>query len=265
LLPIILSALDPKQVASPSSFDVLIGEPARQLIILSGIAIPEFWTNHDEEVSRDEIVVKLGVFVARLERATAHVGLASIANDETNFLFALDTATVEAEPGTGELTLRVNAAILGEETLIHRFGYQIVAHAHRVFAQISGTIRLPREILDIEGWGAPDIASLFEITANRIEHVPTAPGQFAFDKLVAVAAGRTGVVRGTRTDAFIDYTIDGCPLNLPLIVEVRLVGRLALTGVAVGQTAGPRPVLLTNLKPDATGVDFGVGRLRGPN
>jgi len=90
-------------------------------------------------------------------------------NGAESFIFALDEATVEVEPGSGELQLRVKAALLGEETYIHRFGYQVVAHVHRVRARISGTILVPREILDIEGWPPADTAALFEITANTVE------------------------------------------------------------------------------------------------
>jgi hypothetical protein len=171
-----LSVLDPKQVAAPSMFEALIGEPAVRLAIFSGIAIPEFWTNHDEETSETDIVVRLNYHVAGLDRSVVHVGLASIENDETNFLFAVTMGKLEVEPGTGELLLRVWAAILGEQTLIHRFGYQIVAHVRAVAARISGTVIVPRGILDLSDMSQADIAGLFEITANRIEHVQAPPG-----------------------------------------------------------------------------------------
>lgn len=41
-MAIILSALDPNQVASATRFEVLLGEPAQRLIILSGVAVPKF-------------------------------------------------------------------------------------------------------------------------------------------------------------------------------------------------------------------------------
>jgi len=211
---IVLSVLDPNQVAAPSMFDVLVGEPAQRLAIFSGIAIPNFWTNHDEEKREDEIIVRLNYHVASLDRAVTHVGLASIENDETNFLFAVDMGTLEKEEGSGELLLRVRAAILGEETLIHRFGYQIVAHVRRVAARISGTIAVPDDILDLGGMSPADAAGLFQITANRIERV-TPPAGFAFDKLVPVATGATGAVRNGPHDGFVDYVIDACPFSTP--------------------------------------------------
>jgi hypothetical protein len=169
--------------------------------------------------------------------------------------------TLEKEEGSGELLLRVRAAILGEETLIHRFGYQIVAHVRRVASRISGTIAVPDDILDLGGMSPADAAGLFQITANRIERV-TPPAGFAFDKLVPVATGATGAVRNGPHDGFVDYVIDACPFSTPLQVEVRLAGRLAAMGVGVGQVAGPRPVVLTNLAPDANGVDFAVARFQ---
>ena len=253
-----LSVLDPKQVSSPSSIEVLLGPKSQRLMIFSGIAIPEFWTNHDEEMSTTEIVVHLNAFVASLDRAVSHVGLASIANDETNFVFALDASKVELDEA-GELILKVTASLLGEETYIHRFGYQVVAHVHPVAARISGTIQVPKDILDIEGWDAPAASGLFAISANRIEKIVTGP--FLDEKLIPVAFGTTVAVRTAPTANFVDYVIDGCPFNIPLIVDVKLQNELHLSGVVVGQVAGPRPVILTTVQPDASGVDFSVGRL----
>lgn len=253
-----LSVLDPKQVSSPSSFEAHVGEPAKRLLIFSGIAIPEFWTNHDEEVNTQDIVVHLNAFVSSLDKAVSHVGLASIANDETNFLFALDVSKVELDQ-SGELLLHVWASILGEETLIHRFGYQVVAHVHPVAARIAGTISVPREILDIEGWDAGAIGGLFDITANRTDKSTSGP--FIVETLVPMAWGVTGAVRSSPQANFVDYTIDACPFNVALTVDVKLRNELVISGVAVGQVAGPRPVTLTTNQPDATGVDFSVGRL----
>lgn len=259
-MAIVLSALDPNQVASATQFEALVGEPAQRLLILSGLATPEFWTNHDEEERSDEVIVRLGVFVAALDRVVVNVALASVENDETTFRFALEEARVELEPGSGELVLKVRARILGEQTWLHRFGYQIVAHVRRARAQISGVIGVPVDILDLGQVAPQDVGAAFEITANRIERGGV-PGGFAFDKLIPVAVGATGAVRrGTEGMSFVDYAIDGCPFATPLVVEVKLVGGRWPASVGVGQVAGPRPVTLTGTAPDASGVDFAVGR-----
>lgn len=262
-MPITLSALDPKQVASATNFEVLLGEPATRLLILSGIAVPEFWTNHDEETSQQEILVRLGVHVAQLEPgAVTNVGLASIENDETNFLFAVDSGVLEHEQPSGELVLRVQAAILGEETYLHRFSYQIVAHVRRARAQISGVIAVPNDIRDVQGLSPADLNAAFEITANRVEHGGV-PGGFAFDKLIPVQVGATHAVRRAPNGLqFVEYSIDNCPFATPLIVEVKLTGNGWSGSLGVGQVAGGRPITLTGLAPDASGVDFSVGRFQ---
>lgn len=261
-MPIILSALDPGQVASATQFEVLVGEPSQRLLIMSGIAIPEFRTNHDEEISQQEIVVRLGVHVAQLDKAVTNVALASIENDETNFAFAVNTGVLELEAGSGELILKVQAAILGEGTYLHRFSYQVVAHVRRARAQISGVIGVPNDIRDLTGLSQADRAAAFEITANRIEKGGM-PGGFAFEKLIPVALGAAGDVRqGADGMQFVDYAIDNCPFAMPLIVDVKLVGPGWNGSLGVGQVAGPRPVTLTGTAPDATGIDFSVARLR---
>jgi hypothetical protein len=264
-MAIVLHASDPAQVASASSLEALIGEPAKRLFIFSGIAIPNFWTNHDEETRSDEVIVRLGVFVSSIDRAAVHVGLAHIANDETAFAFGVNANQLEVEPGTGELLLRVFVTALGEETLIRRFGYHVVAHVRTVAARISGTIALPKNILDVADMPDAEVASLFRITANTQETIKPPPPAFSYFKYTPVATGQTQVVRQSPDTCFIDYKIDGCPFNAALYVEVALQGRLAaIPGVGVGQTAGPRPVVLTNIQPDASGVDFGIGRIPGP-
>ncbi|GJG94056.1 hypothetical protein [Cupriavidus pauculus] len=261
-MAIVLSALDPKQVASATQFEVLLGEPAQRLLIMSGIAIPEFRTNHDEEVNQQEIVVRLGVHVAQLDKAVTNVGLASIQNDETNFLFAVDEGKLELDPASGELILRVVAAILGEDTYLHRFSYQIVAHVRRARAQISGVIGVPAGIRDLRGLAPADRGNAFEITANRVEQGGV-PGGFAFEKLIPVAVGATHALRqGSDGMQFVEYAIDNCPFATSLVVEVKLVGAGWPGSIGVGQVAGPRPITLTGTAPDANGIDFSVDRFR---
>lgn len=245
-----------------TQFYVLLGEPdARRLLIMSGIAVPEFWTNHDEETSQQEIVVRLGAHVAHLEPgAVTNLGLASIENDETNFLFAVDSGRLEHDPASGELLLRVAAAILGEETYLHRFSYQIVAHVRRARAQVSGVIGVPRDIRDLTPLSDSALDAAFQITANRVERGGV-PGGFAFDTLVPVAFGSPGAVRRAHDGTqFVEYTIEQCPFSVPLVIDVKTMGDGWPGSIGCGQVAGARPVLLTGLAADASGVDFSVGR-----
>jgi hypothetical protein len=257
---VILSVLDNNQVAGASSFEVVVGAPAQRLVIFSGIAIPEWRVNDDDRAYDNEIIVRLNYHVAMLDHAVTHVGLASIENDETNFLFAMNLGELKQDGQTGELLLHVDAALMGEDTYLHRFSYQIVAHVRRVSARISGTIAVPREIIDLMPLVATDVAGLLRVMASRVERITPSQG-FAYDRLTPVQAGVLGAVRQGPQDCFVDYTIDACPFAVPLQVDVILGGVLASMGLGVGQTGGARPVLLTAQAPDASGVDFGVARL----
>jgi hypothetical protein len=252
--------LQTSQVAGVSSFEAQIGAPTQRMVVFSGIAIPEWRVNDDSRPYDNEIVVKLNYFVDALDRATCHIGLASIENDETNFLFATNLGVVERDPHTGELQLRVQAALMGEKTILHRFSYQIVAHVRRVAARISGTITVPRKIHDLMALAPEAVAGLLSVMASRVVRVTPSQG-FAYDQLTPVQPGVLGAVREGPRDCFVDYTIDACPFSVPLQVDVTLGGALATLGLGVGQTAGARPVVLTTQAPDATGVDFAVARL----
>lgn len=263
---VVLHANNPNEVASASSFEVLLGDPAVRLMIFSGIAQPELRVNDDDKIYPDEVLVKLGVNVSLLIKAVSHIGLAAISNDETAFTFATNVGAVEVEGGTGELQLRVQTALRGEKTYLHRFGYQIVAHVPKVSARIAGTIRVPRSILDFMALQPVEVPAQFAISANTVEVVPpSASGgpSFQFERVTPVAWGETGEVRNTDADCFIDYTIDGCPFNVPLrvVADVASGSRLHQQSAVSTQVAGPRPVLLTNTTPEVDGVDFAVTQL----
>jgi hypothetical protein len=253
-----LHASNPNEVASATSLEVLLSDPAVRLMIFSGVAIPELRVNDDDKIYPDEVVVRLGVNVSLLVKAVSHIGLAAISNDETAFTFAVNKGTVEVEPGTGELLLRVQTGLRGEKTYLHRFGYQIVAHVRKVSARIAGTIRVPKSLFDLSKLSAADVAAQFVINANTVALIPGPPGGFSFEKVTPVAPGHPGKLRTTDADCFLDYTIDGCPFNVPLrvLADPAIGSALAARSAVVGQVAGPRPVVLTNTVPEVDGVDF---------
>jgi len=257
-----LHANNPSEVVSTPPLEVLLSDPAVRLMIFSGIAIPELGVNDDDRIYPDEVVVRLGVNVSLLVKAVTHVGLAAISNDETAFTFAVNTGTVEVEPGTGELLLRVQTGLRGEKTYLHRFSYQIVAHVRKVSARIAGTIRVPRSIFDLSKLSAVNVAAQFVINANTVVLVPGPPGGFSFEKVTPVAPGHPGKLRTTDADCFLDYTIDGCPFNVPLrvLADPATGSALASHSALVGQVTGPRPVVLTNTVPEVDGVDFLVSQ-----
>src|SRR5205809_641119 len=114
------------QVDGAKVIDVQIGEANRRMMIFSGIAKPEWIINDDDHIYRENVVVNLRKTVLAVEQYTVTVGLASIGNDDTTFLFAADTATIDIDEQSQELLLKVDLASQGERTSIGRFGYQVV-------------------------------------------------------------------------------------------------------------------------------------------
>lgn len=67
--------------------------------------------------------------------------------------------------------------------------------------------------------------------------------------------------RGWHASAAVKSVVrDNCPFATPLVVEVKTTGPNWPGSIGVGQVAGGRPITLTGLAPDASGVDFSVGR-----
>jgi hypothetical protein len=256
---ITLVASDPNQVPSASSLEVLLGDPSRRMMIFSGIARPQIETDDDDTIYRDEVIVKLGVNVQTIHAAVCQVGLASISNGESAFVLATDTGVLELDPGSSELQLRVKTAVLGEKSALSRFSYQIVAHVSKVAAQISGTIRVQRDIRDLESASPEQLGALFYPTASRMDQITS--GSFVVNKLVPLAWGQCGAIRATAAECFVDYVIDGCPFGVPLYVSVDLSADFPSPPCQCGQVSGARPVVLTNVEPEATGIDFAVVRV----
>lgn len=263
----VLHAGDSSQVPSSSSFEVLLGDPTLTLIILSGVASPELNVDDDSNIYRDQVFVKFGINVSAIQTAVTQVGLASISNGESSFVFAADSGRLEVDPATGELQLVVQTAISGEDTGLSRFSYQVVANITKVGSRIAGTIRVPRTVRDLShlvdlefspspAFLASELMALFRVTANRIEPIPAGPGGFATEKLIPIATGKFVSVKCGPEECFISYVIDGCPFNIPLKVECEVTS--ALHGLTAAQVAGPRPVTLTNLVLAVSGVDFSI-------
>jgi hypothetical protein len=123
----ILHASDPAEVASASSLDVLLGEPSRHMLIFTGLAQSKTGSNtEDWPPTRDKVYVKFGRFVAQDPKDgewSATVGLASISNGDSDYVFATDSVKVERD-NSSELQLVVDTAALGQDSAIHSFSYQ---------------------------------------------------------------------------------------------------------------------------------------------
>ena len=258
---IALDANNSDHVSGNRVIEAELGQPDRKMMIFSGIAIPNFNINDDDRNYLEQVVLNLRRTVLAVEQATVAIGLASFGNDDTLFLIACDTANLDVDPVSQELLLRADLVLRGEGTGLMRFGYQIVTIVTTQATGISGTIRWEKGIFDASRLNAGQIAQMFNITANHVEHI-NPPSGFAFDKYTPVASGVTTGFSKDRQDFIVPYEIPGAPYNQPLVVRVE-IGNLfhsAFTPVA-GQFAGPNPVVLTIANPGVTGVDFRVSEI----
>jgi hypothetical protein len=258
---ILLDANIPDQVDNPRVIEATLGQANRKMMILSGIACPSWRVDDDDNTAHEEVVVNLRRSVLAVEQATVAVGLASFGNDDSTFLIATDSGTIDIDPQSQELLLRVKTALQGDDTGLMRFGYQVVVVVTTQATGISGTIRWDRHVFDASQQTAQDVAQMFQIAANRVERV-NPPSGFAFDRYTPVAFGvPTGFSRQGE-DFAVPYEIPGAPYNQPLVVTVQIGAAFHATGsAAAGQTAGPNPVVLTVANPGVTGVDFRIGVL----
>lgn len=255
--PTILRPSEINHVAGWSFFEADI-TPTTKVMIFSGIAAPTLRTEDEDDTLAQEVIVKLETYVASLDDWTAQVGLAAIENDESRFIFAVDNPIVETDPGTDELQLRVQTVVNGDKTILHRFGFQVVAKLTKVASEISGTIRVPHLLVNLTNKVEAEVEAFFRIRANRIERTP-GDSVFPLDKLVPVANGRVAGITLTPEDSFVKYVIEGSPFNTPLRVTVDVAAELE--NLKAMQPAGsPTTLTLTRLVPAVSGVDFVVYR-----
>ena len=95
-----------------------------ELLIISGIAEPDWVINDDGNTYAADVYVPLEVTVTKIQQATITGGLCSIANGHTRFLFSLDSASLLQNP---ELVFKLSMTALGGQTAISRFSFQAVA------------------------------------------------------------------------------------------------------------------------------------------
>jgi hypothetical protein len=256
----ILHAGDPNQVSSAAVIDFSVGNPGKRMLVLSGIAIPAADTNDEDDVGHPHVIVKLGVSVRSIESASALVGLASITNDDSNFVFAADTAKVFADSQSGELTLDINSGLCGDGTALNRIGYQVVCIASTLDSVISGEIAWTRNIRDTAQDGPATIDPFFRIEAGRMEPGPAPPGGFASARFVPVAMGRVVDVDSGSDGWAAKYEITNLPLGQPLVVQVTIGPGFSGSQfpIAAGRSGGPDPVVLTLSALQVDGVNFRI-------
>ncbi len=257
-----LDVRDPNQVTSVSQIDADLGVANRRLLVLSGIALCNL-DSSDDDLHRDETVVRLGVYARNLEQWSAFVGLASIANDETGFVFATDTTQVSLDPQSGELLLTTFLALQGDDSSLHRFSYQVVVTIVRVSPHIAGKIRWPSSLFRPASEDVALVAPQLTVMANRYERV-TPPGGFPFDRLTPLIPGQIVKVdiQGDWCEAH--YRIDNPAMVTDLQVTVTpgaIFGGASGGNIVAGQVNGPRIFKLTVGAPSQDDIDFAISQI----
>lgn len=233
-------------------FDTLT--PGTKGVVISGIAVPDWHINDDGHTYRQQYTIDLGYPAIEVTYATASVGLASIYNGGSAFLFATDDYTVGIDPNTQNMTLTVDLACLGAPSNLSRIAYQVVATIVTKQTGISGTITFPHGLFGSAPNTPAGLKSLFVISADMYVQDPGSGG-FGSGHLVLVQYGAITSVTTQGNNVVASYNIPSPPFNLNLQVSVAMTPqRPPYTGFS--QTAGPSQITVTVQNPNVAGVNF---------
>ena len=145
-------------------FDTLT--PGTKGVIFSGIAIPEWHINDDGKIYHESYTIDLGYPAISVSYGTATVGLASIYNSGSAFLFGIDDYILGIDPNSQHLTLTVDLACLGAKSNLSRIAYQVVATIVVPETGISGTITFPQGLFGAAPMTPAGLNPLLVISAN---------------------------------------------------------------------------------------------------
>jgi hypothetical protein len=140
--PFTLDVNDPKQVSSAQKLESFLGDPARRLFIFTGIAITSFASREDKPES-DTVTINLRTPLARKpldHEWSATVGLASIANTESDFIFATNAVSIDLDPITRELLLVCEIDVQGDDSVLNRFSYQLTVLVQEIQPQLASLL-----------------------------------------------------------------------------------------------------------------------------
>lgn len=253
-----LDVNDAAQVSSPQLIDADLGIGGRRLLIASGIAILG-WRIDSDEIHRGEDTVHLRIPADRIEQATIHVGLASIGNDDSEYVFAVDEASLRVNDA-GELDLAVKTAVMGEWSSLNRFAYQVVALVARDVAEISGRITWPVGMLRPASANPFAVAGNISVTLHERTTRPS-PGPFGgeIESLTPIGVGEITAVSVGDAEAVAQYRILNPKKGVGLKVVVGVTGFAVGAGgsVVVGPAVPGADVFQLSVNaPSRSGVDF---------
>lgn len=251
------------QVANPMAIVVDLTEPNKQMVICSGIAIPEWSVHDDGTVYHESVTLNLRQTVVNIDQASVVVGLASIGNGKTNNLFSCDVASVSRDATSGELILNVDLALMGDPSALNRFGYQVVATVTTQKTGISGTIYWSKDLMNPQTLSVGEIAQLFQVSAGEMTIPPHGPTQLYSPVYNQLANGVTAALSSNTADYMLPYQIPGAPYGVALVAHVQK-GPRVVAGTTLNQIAGPATFTLTGDQPNISGIDFRLVKVTVP-
>jgi len=252
------------QVGNHDVIDVDLGVGGRRLVVISGIACPE-WRIDDDEVHREECRLRLRVPAGAIEHATVHTGLASIGNDDTEYVFATDQSRLEVDD-VGELVLVTHLAVMGEPSSLNRFSYQVVLTTRVVVSEISGTITWPTAWFRPVSPTPSAVGGTFTVMANeRTTTSGAGPFGGVVEHLTPVTPGQLVSVEMGETDCRARYRISDPPKGRELKVTVTQHGLQGPGLISIYPIIpGGDLVTLSPAQPSRDGVNFRAESFTGP-
>jgi hypothetical protein len=236
-----------------------VGNPPQQMQIFTGtVAIHR---KSHRKVEHETIRVVLGSTTSHAQ-ACSKVDLASITNSDSEFIFAVDTNTVEIDASTGLITLVTEIGVQGTDSIFERFSYHVEVLSDPVDTLIAGTIRWS------ESLGAPSPSALAGQPLFRVDAgvFTTPPGGTPHMQVARSGFSHGNPVLAGGTWA-VAYQIDNVPLGpsnvvLPVLLPNELTNLPAT--VNFFYFAPPTTIQLTLAVPSAVGVDFEMLLDAGP-
>ncbi len=259
-----LDASNPTQVTGQSVLRADLGVGGRHLLVVSGTALAEYRIDSDE-THRTECRVLLRVPAGTIEQSTVHTGLASIANDDTEWVFATDESRVEVD-AAGDLVLVTNLAVMGEPSGLHRFSYQVVATTRVVVAEISGVAAWPTAWFRPANTDPSALAGRVTVVANERTVTPLGgPFGGTEEHLVPVTPGQVYAVSIGERECTASYRISEPPRGRELKVVVTAHGFDAPDYVSFNPVTPNGDIhTLTTAQPVRGNVDFRADAFVGP-
>ncbi len=228
--------------------------PGTKGVIFSGIAIPEWHINDDGKIYHESYTIDLGYPAISVSYGTATVGLASIYNSGSAFLFGIDDYILGIDPNSQHLTLTVDLACLGAKSNLSRIAYQVVATIVVPETGISGTITFPQGLFGAAPMTPAGLNPLLVISANM--YIQGGGGGFGSGQWTLVQYGAITSVTTQGGNVIASYNIPSPPFNLPLAVQVNPANALPPNNAIVQIAGSPSPIVITLQAPGVNGVNF---------